>query len=451
MTEHTIILPAPSAAQSHEQSVYAEQVRLTYKPIKLSLTGTVAGAMLVVAVQWDVVNHSVLLTWLLAMMLLTSLHGLLAYRYYRAAPDVSSAKHWGNYYIFSTALAGLMWGTGSILFFPQANFEYQLTVAFAMVVISAGGIITISFLRGAAYALIIPCMLPLIPLFILEGTYVSTILAVIILVLFIFMILSAYYFHASSNENISLRLTAVENEQKLLIAKKMIEKASQIKSEFISSMSHELRTPMNAILGFSQIIQMQSKDDKTKENIKEILNAGDHLLELINQVLDLSKIESGTEYLSIESHNLNDLLNECLSTIKPIADKRSIVIDNNVDLPPDTKINVDKSRFKQILLNLLSNAIKYNSEKGTVTMDCSLTDKKMLCLSISDTGRGLTSEQKTHIFKPFDRAGAENSNITGTGLGLVITKDLIEQMNGTIGFESEVEKGSRFWIEIPLR
>ena len=239
-------------------------------------------------------------------------------------------------------------------------------------------------------------------------------------------------------------------EKELIYAKEEAERANLAKSTFLSSMSHELRTPMNAILGFSQLLQMDAKDDLEKQYIEEILNAGDHLLELINQVLDLSQIESGFMHLSINDYNLNDLLNDSLSIIKSIADKQSIVIDNNVDLPPNIKINVDKARFIQILLNLLSNAIKYNSENGKVTIDCLLNDKNVLFLSISDTGKGLTSEQKSHLFKPFDRAGAENSNITGTGLGLVITKDLIEKMNGTIGFESEVGKGSRFWIQIPF-
>jgi len=242
---------------------------------------------------------------------------------------------------------------------------------------------------------------------------------------------------------------AYQANRRLTIEKEKSEKATQAKSVFISSMSHELRTPMNSILGFSQLIQMDTKDQSTKENIQEVIHAGDHLLDLINQVLELSQIESETMSLSLDNYNLNDLIKEGISTIKPMADKQGITINYDIAPYQNTKVYVDKFRFKQVILNLLSNAVKYNSDQGEITINFVTTQNKMICLSISDTGLGLTPKQASHLFKPFDRAGIENSNIAGTGLGLVITKDLIERMNGTIGFESQIGIGSRFWVEVP--
>ena len=448
MIDNTDVLPEPSTAQLHKQRVYAEQVRLTYKPIKLSAIGTFTAAILFVAVQWNVVSHNVLLTWLLAMTVLISLHGLLAYRYYRAAPNVSEAKQWGHYYVISTALAGLLWGTGSILFFPQENFEHQITVAFAMVIISGGGVITISFIRGAAYALIIPCMLPLIPLFLLEGTYLSTIIGLIILVLFVFMMLSTYYFHASSTENISLRLSAVENEKTLLLAKHAIEKASQAKSEFISSMSHELRTPMNVILGFTQILEYdKSISEDSQANVQEILKAGYHLLDLINEVLDLSQIESGHIKLNSEQVSLKQMLDDCFTLISPVAQKQGITV-----LPYDVtneSVYADKKRLKQVLLNLLSNAIKYNRKEGTLGVEVTPINEEFIRVTVFDTGNGVANDRLDDIFLPFKRLNAANTGIEGTGIGLTISRNLVEMMGGRIGVDSEPGVGSRFWFELP--
>lgn len=239
-------------------------------------------------------------------------------------------------------------------------------------------------------------------------------------------------------------------ENKILEEKYIAEKANKAKSEFLSSMSHELRTPMNAVLGFSQLLLIKTTDDDDKKSINEILTAGNHLLALINQVLNLSKIESGTLPLSFEKYRLTDLMNDCLITIMPIANQQEIEINNKIDPLTSIMVKVDKTHFRQIILNLLSNAIKYNKKNGKVSVDCLQMSDNLLRITISDTGKGLNSKQQTLIFKPFERAGAENSHIPGTGLGLVICKDLIEKMNGSIGFESEEGKGSRFWIQVPI-
>lgn len=243
-----------------------------------------------------------------------------------------------------------------------------------------------------------------------------------------------------------VRLRTAEYAQ----AKEEADKANQAKSQFLYSMSHEIRTPLNAILGFSQLIDMTTDNEKTKGNTQEIISAGHHLLTLIDDVLDLSKIESGNTKLSIEKHSLKLILHYALVMVESFAEKHSIQIDNKVSLLPDVIIRIDGTRLKQVLINILSNAIKYNSVNGKVTIDCLSNKKNMLCLSITDTGAGLTQEQLNNLFIPFERVGAENSHIEGTGLGLVISRDLIELMGGTITVNSETGNGCCFLIQIPL-
>ena len=252
------------------------------------------------------------------------------------------------------------------------------------------------------------------------------------------------------NTNIELEKKVQQRTIEYRLAKEEAESANDAKSDFLSAMSHELRTPMNAILGFGQLLDFdETLDDEQRENVQEIINAGNHLLELINEVLDLAQIEAGKLTCSPKDCNLNKMLNECLTFIKTLASQRDIHLINNIDPTANYSLHVDNMRFKQVMLNLLSNAVKYNKDKGTVTLDCNVIDSNYLRITVSDTGSGMTKQEQQRLFKPFERLG-EYKGIEGTGIGLVITKNLIELMNGTIGVESKIGNGSLFWIQIPL-
>ena len=227
------------------------------------------------------------------------------------------------------------------------------------------------------------------------------------------------------------------------------EKANRAKSDFLSSMSHELRTPLNAILGFAQLVESGSPPPTTtqRRNIEQILKAGWYLLELINEILDLALIESGRLALSTEPVSLAEVLIECRAMIEPQAQARDIDMTfPQFDIPYFVK--ADRTRVKQILINLLFNAVKYNRASGSLQVDCAESGPGSIRISVRDTGLGLSAEQLGQLFQPFNRLGKETSTVEGTGIGLVVTKRLVELMGGTIGAESVVDVGSVFWIEL---
>ncbi len=238
-------------------------------------------------------------------------------------------------------------------------------------------------------------------------------------------------------------------EAELSAAKQAAEKANVAKSEFLSSMSHELRTPLNAILGFAQLLDLDSPTPSQKYRLEKILRSGWYLLDLINEILDLALVESGKLSLSLEPIALNDLLLECQAMVETQAKKREITLAIS---KYDSAIRVvaDLTRLKQVLINLLSNAIKYNRAGGTVIIDCQASVEGRIRIAVKDSGVGMTPEQIAQLFQSFNRLGKENANVEGTGIGLVVSKRLIELMGGSIGVKSTAGEGSEFWIELAL-
>jgi PAS domain S-box-containing protein len=236
--------------------------------------------------------------------------------------------------------------------------------------------------------------------------------------------------------------------EELAQAKETAERASRAKSEFLSSMSHELRTPMNAIIGFAQMLEYDEQLNADQlDNVHEILKGGRHLLELINEVLDLAKIESGRVELSLEAVALAVLAEDCRQLIQPLAARRGIAL--RFEVAADTAVRADRVRLKQVLLNLLSNAVKYNRENGWIRFGVRAVTARRLRIEIADCGPGIPAERIEEIFQPFNRLDAEFSEIEGTGIGLTITRRLVEMMDGGVGVDSVPGTGSTFWIELP--
>lgn len=242
--------------------------------------------------------------------------------------------------------------------------------------------------------------------------------------------------------------TRKQAEESLIAARESAQRANQAKSEFLSSMSHELRTPMNAILGFGQLMEYDDTlPEEHQDSVKEILKAGAHLLELINEVLDLAKVESGKIELSLEPLALSPVVEECLALVGPLAAQHDVLLDYQG--LSSAVVRADNTRLKQVILNLLSNAIKYNRAGGSVSVDVQPEGTERLRVRVTDTGRGIPQARLAELFQPFSRLDAENSPIEGTGIGLSITRRIVDMMGGKVDVHSEVGVGSTFWFELP--
>ncbi|WP_264665334.1 PocR ligand-binding domain-containing protein [Azospirillum fermentarium] len=247
--------------------------------------------------------------------------------------------------------------------------------------------------------------------------------------------------------------TLERHQDELRVAKETAESANRAKSDFLSSMSHELRTPLNAILGFAQILDSPLSaplDDKQRFRVQQIMKGGNHLLSLINEVLDLARIESGVLSLSVEPIETKALMTEVLELTRAFPTRCNMAVqDWNVADNLAERVRADYMRLKQVLLNLTSNAVKYNRAGGTVHLAAEAGSGGSVRFVVRDDGPGIPPEKHPLLFQPFNRLGAETTEIEGTGVGLTITKRMVEAMDGRIGFETEVGRGTTFWVEVP--
>ena len=250
--------------------------------------------------------------------------------------------------------------------------------------------------------------------------------------------------------NITKRKLAESN---IILAKEAAEKANQAKTDFLTHISHELRTPMNAILGFTELISMDSVNplpNYQKDKLNQVTSSGKHLLKLINEMLDLSTVESGNLKITIKLINIIPIADEVISTCQSLADQNGIIIEHEKSTEDKIFVDADYNRLKQVILNLVSNAIKYNKPNGKVIISYVKQANSQIRIVVKDSGYGIPENKKDKVFKPFQRFHVDNETIEGTGIGLTISKQLIELMSGSIGFESTQDKGTHFYINLPL-
>jgi PAS domain S-box-containing protein len=248
------------------------------------------------------------------------------------------------------------------------------------------------------------------------------------------------------SHDVTERRTAEENAR---LSKLEAERANRAKSEFLSRMSHDLRTPLNAMLGFAQLLELDRLSPEQADSVQQILIGGRHLLELINEVLDISRIEAGRMSLSPEPVSVSGVVQQVADMIRPLAAARGITL--TVDVVPVARscVRADRQRLKQVLLNFLGNAVKYNRERGHISIAARIVEDGRIRTSVTDTGAGIPPERLALLFRAFERLGADASAVEGAGLGLAVAKGLTEAMGGSVGVTSEVNQGTTFWVDLP--
>lgn len=433
---------------SLQDTIFLKTTDFLYQGLPSAVFATIIIAAFLVSVLWQFFDTTSLIIWFITITSL-NLARFILYKYYSGSIRQSETiSFWDRLFYIFLILNGLCLSAISIWFLPEANTVYHYFPEMILIGMTAGAVTSLSFsMRNIAtyFALV------LFPVFVSEiylGTFISYSVAVLIFLLTVFSLVNAKRFNQRAIENITLQFNSEKHNQELIESEHIAQEANSAKSKFVSLMSHELRTPLNAILGYTQLLRMSDSpvlNDEQDEQTQGIIDSGTHLLSLIEELLDLSKIEANKIEIAMEAVSVSNILDQTLAILDPVANKVNVKLINNVENL--YLIFADEKRLKQILINLISNAIKYNEENGSVTINAELKENNKVRVSVIDNGYGLTNQQQADLFKPFQRF---DNRKEGIGLGLYIVYHLVEVMNGHIGVESEYKKGSTFWIEFAV-
>jgi len=423
------------SSESRQANIYSNQTEQLYNTLGYSAVGNITGALVLSIVMAPKSDSQIVWSWFVAILSISFYRSVLAFIYNQRDTFDKYNINWRFQFKLGAYIAAIIWSSSILLFYPVGYAEYQVVLIMALFAIASGAIAIQSYDSSIITVFHGILFLGIESRLLWEGVYFSYELAFFTLIFFVFLMKGAHDIGKSYNELLMLRY---ESEDR-----------NQAKSEFLSKMSHELRTPLNAIIAFSDLILYEKNLNPIfRKHIQHIYKAGGHLLALVDDVLDLARIESGKFTIKVKPVKLQEVLEECYSLIKPIA------LDAEVSLSFDTHVDyivkADHTSLKQALLNLLDNAVKYNQRQGTITVSYEVKDNKRLRINIIDTGKGLNTKQQKQLFEPFERMGAELGKIKGTGIGLTITRQLINIMGGSVGVESTEDKGSNFWIELLL-
>lgn len=472
-SQHHPIAPAfvilTGNEQEQAQRIEAEQVRLI---VTHAMTGFVIGLLTVgmmVFVLWSVVAPRVLLGWVLLMGMLTLPVFVMVLRFQRESPSLAHIRAWVRWFTLGYGLSGCGWGLGGVFLFPADSLAHQLFLVFIIGGHAAGGMTSLSSIPSVLLTFLCAMLTPIVMRLCWRGDPVLTAMGIMLAIFGVAMFVIGRHLHAVLAENLRLRFENIELVQDLSLAKDRAESANRAKSQFLANMSHELRTPMNGVLGMIEVLSQTAMTDRQRQLVHTAQRSGQNLLVIIEDLLDLSRIEAGKLALEALEFQLREFLDETLALFTESTARKGVTLTCLVHDDVPLFVCGDPIRLRQILVNLVGNAVKFTDhgaivvqvrratfdvqgqERGETNLNLG-SETLRLYFSVRDSGVGIPQESQARIFEVFSQAdNSTTRKYGGAGLGLNIAQQLVQLMGGEIGVESTVGEGSTFWFTVELR
>lgn len=445
-----------NSEDKYAKQVYARQVRTLFGSFTYAIAGSFLGALFLMALQWNIVDRNKMLLWFALFSIFQIARAILIYQFNKQQPDDDACAIWGRGFSYSTLTAGLIWALGVYVTFVTGNLSHQLTVTIITVGLAAGAVSTLSVLRAALIAYVTPIMLSLVILFLIEMTYISIILSISMFLTMLYVMRGANDLYMSNKVNFRLLLEAADREELLVKAKEAAETANKTQSDFLDNMSHELRTPLHGIMGFAQVGIERNKNSDDDNNFKyfsRIIESGQRLKILLDDLLDLRKMEEGKIELNIHLYDIHEIIRKCIDEQEAVINSHELdvlcIFDSKIPL-----IKCDQGRIGQVVMNVLSNAIKFSPTAGKIIFTSKLSvnsvNKDVVEISVSDQGPGIPEEERESVFNKFVQIKKNISNSGGTGLGLAITKEIITEHKGEIWVDNNDTVGATFYFTLRI-